>query len=146
MRKIFFCFNLVISLFLSASVLGCKGLINPNLQNQIEFALPEWPPHSLSGQLYPQLSRWEIRISDSNQNFRKFYIASDKSILKISRKSLRNAKSFSILAYPIIYDSFKNEVDFYKPAGLIYPFHKDSEINWERGYISKIYERETKRK
>lgn len=126
MRKI-----LLFTIF-SLGLMSCAEQVHFKTEEEITVILPEWPPLESSNQTYPPLYKWIIKV-DGKQ------VQTDEN-----QFPLRVAKNLpsSITATPITLGPQNSPVTFYKPAGAVYPYvcNNNVELTWQNGYAATIFE------
>lgn len=89
-------------------------------------SLPSWPPEQ-EFCLYPELAYWIIETPSSS------FRTTDQKVLIEHTKS----SPFYLLAYPVTKTQEGNLTQFFKPAGLVYPYEQDK-LTWENGYAAEV--------
>ncbi|MCF0241554.1 MAG: hypothetical protein HUK25_02900 [Treponema sp.] len=110
MKRLFFILPLLV---LSVSCSQNTGFYS----DTVYFKLPEWPPEGQNEIEYPELSYWEVRITDSRSS-KTFSIPPNESIPVLETE--RNSP-FAITAKPITFSSERSPTRFFLPAGSVYP-------------------------
>ena len=128
MRNITFILAL---LFLWPAIAGCK-FSSFSTTEKVTFYLPQLPP---SGCTYWQISAscpWEVQT---------FTTTASSFQLQLSKN-----QPVSVLAQPITKLANNSKLQFFKPAGTIYPYDFDSDsscqtLSWENGFSADIMNR-----
>lgn len=113
----------------------------------ITIDLPQWPPEGKFSTNYPPLSKWKINIKSADFNNIFYYTPSSSphrpsaTILckdnTITLKVLQNTP-LSITAEPITTSSPGKEINFFKPAGYLYPYCQENKLTWNNGFPASI--------
>lgn len=136
-RKLFhFLFSFFISLSITSTIYFSTLTIVSCSQNYfsnnilITIYLPKWD-NSL-----PELDSWVLELT--SQDFHKKVIL--ESTVNNYSLEINKDSYLSVLAYPITKDYSNNYVQFFYPAGAIYP-HTDLEsikLEWQTGFCSTL--------
>lgn len=125
-------------LFRGSTVFGSEELF-------VSFVLPAWPPSDsgLLSVVYPELSHWIVEVHTPSFTGKYDCEPGDNLDFLITRD-----EPLAITATPVCFDNRKNKVAFFKCAGAVYPFTKDSMdltgeqselsvvLSWENGFTA----------
>lgn len=120
------CFFLCI-ICLPLSLFSCR--LEPfSSEETFSLQLPQWPP-SYDRQKYPELAYWIVETSSGS--FKTTEPALDFTVEK--------GMPFYALAYAVTKTESGENVQFFMPAGFVYPFCQ-YELTWENGFGAKVME------
>lgn len=116
--------------FVAGTFCSCKNILNISDRETIYISLPQWPPEDCCKDFYPELSCWEIVIR--GEDFSRSFFTTSGFSLSVPKNSL-----VAITAQPITKNSLGEENEFFKPAGLIYPFNY-RDFSWAGGFTASL--------
>lgn len=90
--------------------------------------LPEWPPENSKN--WPPLDSWKITVTSASSS-KSFEVQVEKKSFLLEIPKEESFFPISIIAQP---KTFK--IDFFEPAGMIFPYEKN--ISWRSGFSSEI--------
>ena len=128
-----FIFAVVITF--AALFAGCQ---NPLISDEekVEFILPDWNESEL-----PKLSRWKICVCSADYEKSYYLGAGKKSVLL----DVNRNEPVCITAEPLTFLKDGSEVNFFKPAGALYPYGAEGDfysgklkcpLTWEAGFTA----------
>ena len=102
-------------------------------EEKVEFILPVWE------EALPKLSRW--KISAASAAFEKdFFLGGEEKSVTFT---LSRNEAFCLTAAPLTLLSDGSEVNFFKPAGALYPYFTEGDtsslhcvLTWESGFTA----------
>ena len=145
---------------LSGFLCSCQFFEGADDAEELVLTLPEWPPQGSIKERYPPLSRWEITMVNAtlsepmpaqteerpSSGISEGYAGgiplttffTDEGSLAV--RFTRNSPA-AIMARPVVLiDQTAAESAFFAPAGLLYPYRKES-LTWEEGFLAHCLQR-----
>ena len=132
--------NILFIVALCCTLFGCSyNVLDLEASEEISVQLPTWPPSTyktpqeLNLSPYPHLSRWKVQITSAGQVCT--YFTKDEKISFTVKKN----EPLAVSVTPITLTTDGEEVQFFKPAGMIYPYEEC--FSWEGGFSTAVFER-----
>lgn len=112
----------------------CSSPLTINPEEEFFISLPQWPPEDSQKSDYPELSRWKIIITSTEET--KCFFTTDSSFSFTFQKNL----PYAIIFQPITLLENGKETEYFYPAGIIYPYSqtnsKTINASWEEGFLA----------
>ena len=107
-------------------------------EEKVEFILPVWE------ELLPKLSRWKISAASADFEKDFFLDGGEKAFLFTVNRN----EPFCLTAGPLTLLSDGSEVNFFKPAGALYPYFAEGDasslhcvLTWEAGFTAEAMQK-----
>lgn len=108
---------------------GCKNVFSET--ENVVISLPAWPPQNSASGKYPPLVRWEVSLFDGEKVTTVNVPPGEQ---KFSTSVRRN--SMAAFVFAPVTESDSTAVQFFLPAGCIYPFYL--EADWRDGWAANV--------
>lgn len=118
---------------------GCSSVFDITTEEEFTILVPQWPPEDSQKSQYPELSKWKVTISSSQESY-SFYTTAPSFTYNF-KKNLPCA----ITVQPITLLDNGEECEYFLPAGIIYPYAQIDSQNisatWEQGFLAHTINR-----
>lgn len=113
---------------------GCHLVMQLPEEEVLQITLPEWPPNDPFREQYPELVQWEISVYTCYQS-REYYTCNQSIFLSFKKNT-----PACIVVQPVTRLNSGNSSNYFKPAGLIYPYSRmiDGQAcaDWNSGFLA----------